>query len=247
MKRVLLFIFGFVTLFFADLAQSQSPPFSGDLNHNVVSASEFGAKCDGVTNDSLAIQTAYDAATARGGQEVYIPPGICAISTTIVMRGSGIVVRGAGLGYQNIFPTSSGGTKLLWTGNTSSSMIIFGANSAGQDTFGGGVRDLTFDGNVRAVYGLTVKDNVNGSFENLGFQGQTHASLVLTNSTDRGKQFPTANLNFKNISISLRGGATNSANGIWCNGVGSGAEGVTLSTWNNIQIQHANGDGILVG
>lgn len=46
---------------------------------------DFGAVGDGVTDDSTAIQAALDAANAAGGGEVYIPDGVYAIKTTLLI------------------------------------------------------------------------------------------------------------------------------------------------------------------
>src|SRR5690606_29264664 len=46
---------------------------------------DFGAVGDGVTDDSTAIQDALDAANAAGGGEVYIPDGVYAIKTTLLI------------------------------------------------------------------------------------------------------------------------------------------------------------------
>lgn len=53
---------------------------------------DFGAKCDGVTDDSAAVQTALNAIAQNGGGEVLVP-GICGLSNPIYMR-SGVHLVG---------------------------------------------------------------------------------------------------------------------------------------------------------
>ena len=56
-------------------------------------ARDYGAKGDGVADDTRAIQAAVEATTAGA---VYLPPGRCLISDVIRIRRPGVVLRGAG-------------------------------------------------------------------------------------------------------------------------------------------------------
>lgn len=76
MKKLLLilFLFAFVNSF----AQTK------DNHPRVFNVKLFGAKGDGTTNDTRAIQGAINAADAAGGGEVFFPNGIYALTDTIV-------------------------------------------------------------------------------------------------------------------------------------------------------------------
>jgi len=71
-----------------------------------VNALDFGARADGVTNDGLSLQAAFDAAAAkpRGG-EVFLPPGTYRIDTSVALLRprTGVVVRGSGRGRTVLF------------------------------------------------------------------------------------------------------------------------------------------------
>lgn len=51
----------------------------------ILNVRDFGAVGDGVADDSAAIQSALDAANAAGGGEVYVPDGVYAIKTSLMI------------------------------------------------------------------------------------------------------------------------------------------------------------------
>ena len=70
-------------------------PFAAKSNvYNVLS---YGAKADGETDDSAAIQSAIDAAASNGGGLVYIPAGSYKTSGVMIVNDN-IHIRGAGMG-----------------------------------------------------------------------------------------------------------------------------------------------------
>lgn len=80
------------------------PPFIGavttgytvaDKLSQTVSVQDFGATGDGVTNDTAAIQSAFDAISANGGGIVSFPPGTYIIDESVLI-GSNTTVIGAG-------------------------------------------------------------------------------------------------------------------------------------------------------
>lgn len=101
-------------------------------NKNVADVRDFGAVCDGVTNDYSALQAAFDSLTSRGGV-IEFPVGTC-LSTSALSLDSkqGITLRGAG-GPQ----TSSAASILSF--NVSGSGTLFSAKTVS----GFAIRDLT--------------------------------------------------------------------------------------------------------
>src|SRR5882672_11111754 len=57
-----------------------------------VSVKDFGAKCDGVTDDGTAIQKAINASL-----KIHLPAGICLLDSTVRLR-AGTELRGEGMG-----------------------------------------------------------------------------------------------------------------------------------------------------
>ncbi|MEG5263024.1 putative Ig domain-containing protein [Pseudomonas sp. JDS28PS106] len=113
---------------------------------------DFGAKGDGVTDDTAAIQQAIDAAAAAGGGQVYVPPGTWIVSggeepsDGCLMLKSNVYMYGDGMGVSNIKVADGSDTKI--TG------II--RSAYGEETHDFGLSNLTLDGN---------RDNTTGKID----------------------------------------------------------------------------------
>lgn len=60
---------------------------------------DYGAKCDGLTDDTVAVQKTINAVAALGGGKVLFPPGTCLVGTGgsgLTITHSGVVLQGAG-------------------------------------------------------------------------------------------------------------------------------------------------------
>lgn len=84
-----------------------------------VSVKDFGAKGDGLTVDTTAIQAAINRVEFLGGGEVYFPPGTYLIDQTL-RRGviDGVHIRGAGAGV-SIIKNTSGTANAITCANSS--------------------------------------------------------------------------------------------------------------------------------
>lgn len=65
------------------------------LNNRVFNVKDYGAKGDGVTDDTAAFNAAITAVTAAGGGTIYVPYGTYVISTGLVIP-SGVIMAGVG-------------------------------------------------------------------------------------------------------------------------------------------------------
>ena len=101
------------------------------LMTNVFNVKYYGAKGDGSTDDTTAIQNAILACEAAGGGVVYFPQGIYMISSTLLVQGDGVGFEGCGA----IGATVSG------TGGTTYGVGTFGASPYGSTP--GGVSPST--------------------------------------------------------------------------------------------------------
>jgi hypothetical protein len=125
----------------------------------VFNALNYGAKGDGLTDDSHAIQLAINAAAKAGGGEVYLPPGTYSVAGPNADGGcltlkSGVTLSGAGAGAT---------TLKLADGSSAVGGIV--RTSAQHNTVDAKVADLTIDGNQGATSG-TVNGLVSGSASN---------------------------------------------------------------------------------
>lgn len=117
-----------------------------NLNFNVQS---YGAKGDGLTNDSVAIQAAINAANASGGGTVYFPSGtyLC-----IGLLGkSNVRIEGENR-YSTTLKASGAGTILCLIGNVQLDVINLPI------VFMSDVREIMLDGNNVGTIGLEIAE-----------------------------------------------------------------------------------------
>lgn len=123
-----------------------------------IDVKEFGAKGDGVTDDTTAIQTAVSAAASGlGGGVVLFPAGIYKITTTISYTSTTnpIYIKGAGINRSIIYASNC------------NAMIINADNST--------IKDISFQTNATAAEGLKVTGNYL-TVQNVKFEGYNPAS-----------------------------------------------------------------------
>ena len=207
----------------------------------IVSVKDFGATGDGTTDDTTFIQAAIDSFSLTGGT-LYFPPGTYKVTTSINVNKPIHLIGGpAGSAYQ---PNTNPAVKILWAGAVGGTVVKFGG--FGSLISGGGMDGFYIDGNNIADIGLHLKDIQRAYFNGVTITGTAVNGLLMQNTA--GVADPTGFCIFDDLRIQLRGGATDSANGINIDGVNTaGAEGVTLCTFRRARIDHANGYGVLVG
>lgn len=185
-----------------------NPPFTGSVTTTVenklaqtVSVKDFGAVGDGVTDDTVAIQTAIDAVGAAGGGTVIIPTGVYAISNTICLGngGSGVAstysINLIGEGASP-FQSTNSNTEFLWIGTagfTGSMLKVCGLIS------GVRVQGIYLNGQKNIFDGLIVESCIGGNFENILVQNVRRRGVSLVVNKTGNSTWFTINNTFNNI------------------------------------------------
>jgi len=171
---------------------------------DTVSVKDFGAKGDGSTDDTTAIQAALN--VNSGNVSVYFPRGIYKITSTILIpQNHATKMYGDGFNAQETTnPTQ--GTVIKWAGTSNGTM--FSSNvSGGANTSGLIIRDMRFDGDNIASIGMIIgADSAhpqheyfeNIQFRNFAFNG-TDATLDLSGGSY--SKYGVADSNFVNVLI----------------------------------------------
>ncbi len=198
--------------------------------YGVVNVKDYGAVGDGVHDDTAAIQTAIATAKTAGGGKIYLPCGSYKVTSTLIIDAS-------------IYIESNDAT-ILWYGGASP-VFTLGGNGV-TILYRLGLTGLKIDGRGLATIGLNIKDLQDAVFNDIEIKSCTANAIYITNTIGLGQ--PTGFLRFEKIKIKLREGTTPNANGIKCDGKSSGgSEGVTMSKFDDVRIEHANGDGVVFG
>lgn len=140
---------------------------------------DFGAVCDGTTDDAAAIQAAINACSTLGGGYVDFPAGRIIIKSTLYINTNRVKLRGKGSGSNHNFgPTgiNSGATTLVWNGTTGGTMIQINPVTAnGYHLDDNGVTRMYLSSNGgKAAIGLALYSSCYGEYEFAGdeFTGQ---------------------------------------------------------------------------
>ena len=124
---------------------------SNGTTHMIFNVKDYGAKGDGTTNDTQAIQSAVNAAHAAGGGSVYIPAG------TYIVTGQSSASSGAIMLYDNItvFGDGMGASTVKLKDGWSNSVTGIFRDQSGVQNHDIGMHDLTIDGNRANTTGKT--------------------------------------------------------------------------------------------
>ncbi len=152
----------------------------------VFNVSAYGAKLDGTTDDSAAIQaainaaSAYATATGRGGGTVLIP-GRAAIASGVTVSAPNVHIAGLGADmFHNPPSTWNPASELIWTGASGGAMLTF-APAAGAANLGGvSVSDLAINGQDNAGKGLVLDTVWFSTFQRVAVAGCTIFGIELT-------------------------------------------------------------------
>ena len=144
----------------------------------VVRVVDFGAKCDGITDDTGAVRSALAAAGAQS--RIELPAGTCVISDTITISAHRQHLVGSGMHvtYLKFAPTATGGKALL---------KVQALPAA--EYFQGSIRDLGFGSDDRRISktGIEIIDASGFVVENVASYPWTGANSIGIRT--RGREF----------------------------------------------------------
>lgn len=145
----------------------------------------FGAKGDGVADETLAIQRAIDAAAEVGGGVVYIPSGNYLISDKLIVRKPIIIIgQGKGSDTSNANSGSAGVTTLRWVGEIGGTMFEFKSDSVGNYLYGVGLIGCHIDGNniaTTAIHGASICES---EFKSLVIRRVAEQGILIDGGND---------------------------------------------------------------
>ena len=199
----------------------------GGSSNGYASVLSFGAKGDGATDDTAAIQAALDAAAASGGAAVFFPDLTFCVSASLVLRSGNI----------HIFGNSTRAT-IKYIGSATGTPIVSmsGAGAYANNFTQIRVANLTISGNANNNYAIEAINIAHSQFENLRLRNVAtagfHGQLNVCNK-------------FDNISVSVNDApfTTTPVNGVIFDGALTGAD---YCEFNNLVVEGVSGTGIVL-
>jgi len=209
-----------------------------------VSVEWFGAKGDGTTDDSTAINAAI-----TNGIVASLQNKVYAIGSSINLTSDSKSIIGPSRSGGVFNGGSQLGAVLKWTGSSGGIMIIAGSTTGGVDMHGGAILNVQLDGNVLAGIGIVVKTIDSAQFENIKILNlRDNSGSIGLFLTSGASSFAPINCvyrcSFRNIEIQVPG----STNGLYNNTAASsgGGQNTTFCTFDNIHVTHKNGLGFYI-
>ena len=160
------------------------------LDTGLLSVRDYGAKGDGVTDDTAAIQAAINAA-ATNSKTISVPAGTYRITSTLYIPHSNVRLLGEGF-VKDPYSQSAGnfidasGTVFLWGGSAGGTMVHVGwvNGTSTRKVVGVGIDGIALNGNSSAGIGLYILSSNSGRYTNLCIENCVgSAALYMTTTT----------------------------------------------------------------
>lgn len=208
----------------------------------------YGAVCNGSTDDGPAIQLAANAAATAGGGMV-TGWGTCAMATAVSITSPRIVLASKHYGDgSNDVGSNDNGWTLKWTGSGGATMVQFTAvaGASNQTLRGAGAEGVTFDCNNSAGIGLQLLSVRGGHWESLFFVECTTAGLdvaPLGNSGTLGEAGDPQENRFIGLSTRI---LLSTGIGVRLRGSADGSANTSFNTFYTNQLVYKNGVGLQI-
>lgn len=135
---------------------------------HMINVKSFGAKFDGTTDDTAAIQAAIDYLETLGGGDLYCPRGTAIITNTInIAKPITIIGQGDGSDTRNTNGELVSVSAFRWTGARNGVMFLVKSATPDNYLFGGGFRNILLNGSSEAGVGIQCSSVGYMNFEKL--------------------------------------------------------------------------------
>lgn len=208
-----------------------------------VNVKTFGARGDGVTDDTAAIQAAIEAAGAAGGGRVVLPRGTYKITAKLTVSASNVSLIGEGgdMSHDVGSQGAGAGTRLDWAGAADGTMVEFisPSGASNQKKQGGGAADIFFACYAVAGIGLSIKSWFAGQFERLHFDNPKDTAIEVSCVSTLGEAADSQRNRF--VQCSAR--CLESTNGGLLRLDGTSTANVSLNYFESCDVGYTNGTG----
>ena len=215
---------------------------------SITSVKNYGAKGNGIADDTSAIQSAITAIQTAGGGQLSFPAGTYNISSTISVSASNVMLMGAGGDISHNVGTqgTSASSKLVWVGAAAGTMVKFASptGASAQKQNGGGIVGFFLQCAGSAAIGLQIQSWDSGEFRDLGIINPTTAGIDMGVVATLGEARDPQNNRLSQISVRCvdGGGAAGSILRL----DGDATANTSLNVFEQIDGLHVNGNGYLL-
>lgn len=160
---------------------------------SVLDVRAYGVKCDGVTDDTAALQAV---AAVSAGKHVRFPAGTCLVAGTITFAGSYTHLQGAGIYSTTILQTADAVDTIVFSPTSPTTQSIYGSHISDMwirrtatTTAGAGLKVVAANGfvaenlDIRDFYENLVVLGSGGAFTNLSITAGGYWSGILSGSS----------------------------------------------------------------
>lgn len=208
-----------------------------------IALSIAGGLCDNSTDNSPAFTRAIDYLASVGGGAIYLEPGICRHTQPIAISKSNVEIIGSGTStIHDGGSGDDGGTILFYVGIATNDQIKFTSEGSTQRQLGGGMSNVTLDGNNQVNTSFVLRSWRGGTFKDVFVRSMLNRGFLITvNVGDLAEAKDSQRNNFENCFAFCQGAAD-----CW-HLDGDDIANASFNSFVNCGGRHLNGKGFVLG